>query len=233
MMKLRNQYFSITFILLLPALLFAQQYSFTTYTDTYKQGKKDGETAKATYVVDGNKFAMSAFMNDIKVMTNVVNQDEGKMTMITYAGQSVQGMQIDMPHPDSMSTGNEQGSKTQDGPTLLKTGETKNADGYTCRKYEMDTEEAFMEVWMLEGYEIDLLGLFSKMTQDMPSGPPQMGPSMMTIPLEKGFPMEMYYEPKGKKQPATLTRVSELEIGNIDTSVLDVSDIPMIEIPKQ
>jgi hypothetical protein len=232
-MKSTSHFLSIAFFLLFPVWLGAQQYSFTTYTDTYKEGKKDGETAKSTYVVDGNNFATSAFMNDIKVITNVINQDERKMTMITFAGESVQGMQIDMPHPDSMSTGNNQDPKVNDGPMLLGTEETKNADGYTCRKYEMDTEEAFMEVWMLEGYDIDLLGLFSKMTQDMPSGPSQMGPSMMTIPLEKGFPMEMYYEPKNKKLPATLTRVSDLEIGNIDTSVLDVSDIPMIEIPKQ
>jgi hypothetical protein len=233
MMKSISQRLYIVILLLFPALLFAQQYSFTTYTDTYKQGKKEGETAKATYVVDGNNFATSAYMNDLKVITNVMNLDDRKMTMITYAGQSVQGMQMDMPHPDSVSTGNGQQTKPKDGHELLKTEETKNADGFVCRKYEMDTDDAFMEVWMLEGHEIDLLGVFAKMTQGMPAGPTQMGPTLMSIPLEKGFPMEMYYEPKNKKQPSTLTRVSNLEIGNIDTSVLDVSDIPMIEIPKQ
>jgi hypothetical protein len=210
----------------------AQAYSFTTYMDSYKNGKKEGETVRSSYVVNMNNIAMSSFMNDIRVMTNVINQDEGKMTMITYAGENVQGIQMDIPEPDSTAQTLEKDLPKKDDILLQKTEETKNADGYLCRRYEAVAKDAYIEVWMLEGYDIDILGFFDNMTGGMPGGPAQAHPNIMTVPLEKGFPMELYYEPKNKKQAATLTRVSNLVIGNVDTSILDVSHIPMIEIPK-
>ncbi len=209
-----------------------QAYSFTTYTDNYKDGEKQGETTVMTYVVDGQKFAMSTFMSGLKVMTNVADLDERKMTMVTFAGGKGQGMQMDMPHPDSMPPMPDAPIAEPVNAKLKPTDEVKNADGYQCRRYEMDTKDAFMEVWMLEGHDIDLLGLFQQFSGNLGGPPGQIGPTLMTIPLEEGFPMELYYEPKDRKLPSILTRVSNLKIGDVDTSDLDVSEVQMIEMPK-
>lgn len=223
---------AVLFFSLIALPLMAQPFSFTTYTDQYKKGEKQGETSVASYVVDGDRFAMSTYMSGLKVMTNVADLEERKMTMITYAGKNAQGIEMKMPHPDSIPPQTDTSMMPIVKSELKPTDEVKNADGYQCRRYEMETSTAYMEVWMLEGHDLDLLGVFHRFTGNLGGPAGLAGPTFMQIPLEKGFPMELYYEPRDGKIPATLTRVSQLKIGDVDTSDLDVSGVQMIEMPE-
>lgn len=215
--------------------LSSQGYAFTTYTDAYVKGKKEGETSKMTYVVDSDRMAMSIWMNDIRVITNIFDLEERTMTMISYAGDHKEEMKMSMgEEPEQRSEESSERPKQENG--FVKTDETKNVDGFQCRRYEKDSEDAYMEIWLLEGHDdIDLIGLYTRFAKSFPAGAqaPEGQNTMVNLPFPKGFPMEIYTEPKDKKSPATLMRVDRLNTKDVDLSILDTSHISIMEMPNK
>src|SRR5690606_35743849 len=101
---------------------------------------------------------------------------------------------------------------------IAPTNETKDIDGYKCKKYLISSDDNSGYVWVTEDVDIDYDKIFNFMDLDKK----KKNSRLSDFDDLNGMALEAYTEDK-KKNEAFEMKIKNLMIGKVDQSIFDVS----------
>lgn len=184
---------------------------------TDKRGKVENLTLHYTFDTWATGMEMIADEGTTRVL---MDNQEGKMTMITESDGKTQGVRMRQPkveYDDFMPEESEF--------TITDLGNTKVINGYNCREYLIEHEDGTTNAWLTTELEVDRETIIRAMSAQMRQ---KKSNNFSTNAFAvEGFPIESTTTSKDGKETIKMTYYN-LKFGN-DVN-MDVFDIQGIEI---
>lgn len=194
--------------------------SYTTTTTLSQNGKQDDPPIKMHIFVDSYQVAM--IMEDEKdkgePMSRIIfDRRDRTMTNLTDDKDEKVGVKMKMPKTSVKNKGGDKIASTTTAAANkpIRTGKTKQINGYTCNQYTMADEKYDHEFWVAESIDIDPAILLEAMNMSGGKSKAQDYNSNFT----KGIAMETIMHDKKSKNNETITiTISNFVMGKVDKS---------------
>lgn len=189
--------------------------SFLMEVTEMKNGKPaKNKSFKIAYYIDKNKVAMIPQMEDGQTPTMIYNlEDKTILTLMDQGGNKV-GIKMKMPNLDQSEVDADKWAFN-----ITPTDEQKEIDGYTCKKYLMESEESSGYAWVTEEVAID----YEKIFNFLDLGKKGKNSKLSGFGDMKGMALEAYTKSKGKEEAFEM-KIKDLVVGTVDKEVFDVSE---------
>lgn len=195
--------------------------SFTMSVTEFKKGKPSKDSPiKIDYYFQDNQIAFAPEATKGQQTILIYNVSDRMMTTLINKDGEKTGMKMKMPKIKI-------DGKVKDNMeySIKATEERKTIEGYSCRKYLIESEENSGYAWITEDVNIDYERIANLLNIDQKNS----HASGLTLKDLKGFAMETYTKSK-KKDEAYEMKVTNLSIGKLEKNIFDTSDYNMTDM---
>lgn len=189
-------------------------------TTTDKRGKVQEVTVHYTFDTWATGMEMIAEEGSTRI---ILDNQEGKMTMVTEDDGETQGIRIRQPQVDY-----EEMVPDESEYTITDLGNTKVINGYNCREYLIEHEEGTTNTWLTKDIELDREAMIRAMSSQMRQRKNKSsGQQFFDI---EGFPIESTTVSKDGKETITATYYNLKFGADMDKSVFDMTGVEVINM---
>jgi len=181
--------------------------SFKMTLQTFKNGTAESKSLPAsTFYSNGSLTAVDMELpGEAGKMSRIIMNPADK-TMTTLMDQGGEKMAMKMKMPEV----NVAASEANKNAKVTETAETKKIEGYKCRKYIIESDDAVIESWLTRQIKGNLGNIFSGGQKDQ-----AWADKMKDM---KGFPLEIKSQQKGSSDYVVIS-ISEIKLVDVDAAV--------------
>lgn len=194
--------------------------SFTMEITELKNGKPGKEgPVRISYYVKGDEVAIQPENTGNGNTIMIFNvKDKTMTTLIEQKGEKT-GVKMKMPDVMLNSV-----SDNDSDYSITKTDESKEIDGYNCRKYLIDSKDNTGFAWVTEDVDLDFEKMFTFLQGDK-----QKGSQMQEFSEMEGVPLEMYTKSKNKNEEFTM-KMLNLKTGEVDAAIFNTAGYEIMDM---